>query len=245
MIQAKHGFTVLGLCLLVALGLMAFGATAAQAENEFLLLNPGKTFAEEGVSKVEGTGEGVGTFRLIVPSKKIEIVCKKVHVIIIIGPNFWILILIFLECKTWTIKIGAGKHEYILETELKNCKLPGEEIKLEGSSKPLLHNSEAYLDTEGSGAEKVFAKLQYEAGKGCVLPTESIKVLGEVAIQIDQVNQSPQHLKLSPTITLLLQEAGLPGFKLFYGLNEAYVEGEMTAKITSPEKFTNAAFGAH
>jgi hypothetical protein len=111
--------------------------------------------------------------------------------------------------------------------------------------KPLLHNGEVYLDAEGGGAGKLFATFQYEAGKGCILPTGAIEVRGDVAIQIDQTNQSPQHLKLSPTITLLLQEAGLPEFKIFYGATEAYVEGEVTTKITGPEKFANAAFGAH
>jgi hypothetical protein len=239
---------------------MAFSAAAAQAENEFLLLNPGKTFNEEKAPEVKITGEQVGAGRLIVPAKKIEIVCQKVDVL-----NGAIIVkeveiekvkvklakegeatLLYLECVTWTIKIGAGKHEYTLETQLTKCILPGNDITAKGRLVPLLHNGEAYLEAEGTlGAEKLFATLQYEAGKGCILPTEAIKVKGEVCIQIDQSNQSPQHLKLSPTITLLLQETGLPGFKLLYGENEAYVEGEATAKITAPEAFVNAAFGAH
>lgn len=74
MSYTERGPVVLGLCILVALGLLAFSAAAAQAEGQWTIKGKALTSTET----ISGSAEGTSTF--LVPSIKLQIACGEASV---------------------------------------------------------------------------------------------------------------------------------------------------------------------
>ena len=81
MSQKRKGLSILGVCLLAALGIMAFSASAAQAAGEWLI--NGKTLVEKGILSETVTGEKdpLAEPELLVPGIGIAIFCNEFTIV--------------------------------------------------------------------------------------------------------------------------------------------------------------------
>ncbi len=86
--QRRHGLKVLGVSLIAALGLMAFGAAGAQASGEWRI--GGKTMSELGLTEETVTGkiEPETKGKLLVKALNLYITCPTIHVngVLLVGP---------------------------------------------------------------------------------------------------------------------------------------------------------------
>lgn len=151
----KHGLQVLGLALMAAIGLMAF-ASAAQAlelplelgdkpgsgEAGFFLVN--KATSPTGLTHQEIEGKQIGSGRLLIPEKKLEIACEEGRITEGAGGKAFIqneyedfstepgsmkagghghATVLFLKCRVWNIieETVGGKVIHKLTTINKAC----------------------------------------------------------------------------------------------------------------------------
>lgn len=219
-----------GLALLVVLGLMAFGAAGAQAANEFLLLDPGKTFAEEKVISESFLGEQESElFRFIVTKgeEPYELWCRGTSVTGTVYPTLLHAHFIFENCHTAEIFIKEN-HYYPLKTLEEDawvCRVVNQTFDTNLKAVPVLHEKETFLLWEALEAGKPFAVVQYE-GIGC--PWKQIEFTGTVVSKLIQLNEVSQLFTFDPVTTLLFQAKGLPGDKLVHtGGRETYIEAAL------------------
>jgi hypothetical protein len=234
-----------GLSLLAVLGLMLLGVSSAQAANEFLLLNPGKTFAEEGIKSETFEGELEGaSIQLIVPKEKtpFEITCASgsleegsVQATVLFTK------MVIYKCDVYEISEDPDiKHYYHLVKKLPCEVTNNRSIEMLVNAVPVLHESATYLLFKP--LEFSFATISYN---GILCPLKSgVKLNGSVVSSILQVNTVDQLFGFTPNITLLWQAPGLPSDKLLYGEKEAYLEGSFY-EIALNKAYLGKPWGAH
>ncbi len=256
MTRGKRRFGVRALAVLAVLGLMAFGAVGAPAENLiepkitsspglFLVLDPGKFFEEDGLGETLGEGnpltfegEGEGPIRIVVPGRAMAIGCAGLD--ITEGELFGEVghaKFTLLKCTVWAIKPGENQHEYILGEKIP-CEVENDQISGKVKFVAILHEKETFVLIEALEG-KVLKLVKFKAGTGCPLPLHT-EITGSLGALILQLNSAPQLFTFSPAIQLLL------GDKLLYGLFPAYYEGAATLTTTGPRGlFINVPWGAH
>jgi hypothetical protein len=249
------------LAILAALGLLALNATAGQAADEYLLLHPvTKTFAAEGLAKaLDEAGVSPATFagtfastaRFIVPTMSAEASCTSGHVEE--GKAYGTVLHLtfkFLGCHAYNIQNVA--HTYpLLEAEKElPCTIPNGTIELKLRAVPKLHNGETFLLFEplavsGKEEKPALVTLVEFNGEFCPLPPD-VGITGTFVGLPLQLNTASQLLSFTPAITLLFQEANLPGDKLLYGKNEVYFQAHATdLLLLTPAAVNHAPWGAH
>jgi hypothetical protein len=224
----KHLLRTLGLSLVAALGLMAFGAVGAQAAGEILVegsaaLATGRLFAKK--------QEGEST--LLVPSLNIAFVCKKVTGggTILSGPlGTFLLEALFEECVVWSVSKETKK---LIEV-LTSCQILASgatktkgHISIVGVGGVILHNiNETYLLLEGEKGEIVqpLATVEFTKGIGCAL-SNPVKLTGAIVSKVVTGNLNTGAAVVEPLVESSEFIQKLIGDKLFYGVNEAFLDG--------------------
>lgn len=247
MIQAR--LRSLGLAFVAALGLMALAASAAQAANEFLLLHPGKVFADEGVASETFEGALEERFRIIIPEENqegIEIWCPVGSMSGTVSPTLLHATISLAACAEYEVK-ELMQHYWELkdgkDTEPLECTLNGiNMLFMKVKAVPVLHEKMTYLLWVPLEAGSPFATLNF-SGAFCPLPPKK-DLTGSVVSTIIQLNVVAQLFGFEGQLTLLFQGVGLPGDKLMYNGQEVYFQTAFhELKLTGPYK--NQAWGAH
>lgn len=225
---SKFGLRAFSVALVAMLGLMAFSAVAAQAEN---LKDGGKAakFAIGGNSAliVNETFNGtVGPGKLLVEGRKLEIKCTKGEVLEgkFLNESEALAKVVFEGCKAFVHKTG----EPITTCIIKDKVLGLEKIKALGIGIAKKHENNPYVLFKQDG-EEPFAIIEFEAGKGCALPLVN-KVTGSVVAESSAAAIEPT-LTFNEGVQKLFQ-VGTEGDKLLFGTFEAFVEGKATLKLT-------------
>lgn len=234
---------ILGLAAMALLGAMALVTSSAQAALPaestpalFLLLDPGKTFAEEGIAEVSAAGT-TGPGRMVVPGRGMAIGCEAAHFTGSVTATEIKGKALLLGCTVWAIQKLAGEHSYQLGSQTA-CHITNLEITVESSKISVVEHGGQYFAL-AQGAP--FTQFTFLSGTGCPLPL-STTISGSVSAEIKAGQHVFQELKASPQIQLLT------GDKLLYGAFESYVEGgalALSSTITGPEGFIGAAWGVH
>lgn len=246
MTQAR--LKALGLSFLAALGLMALGAGVAQAANEFLLLHPGKTFAEEKIAQESFTGELESElFRFIVTAggkEPYELWCRGTTITGTVYPTLLHAKFVFENCHTAAI-LEFANHYYplvSLEEDAWLCTVAGQTFETKLKAVPILHNKETFLLWEALEKGQPFATVFY---KGGFCPWEKVEFTGSVVSKMNQLNVAEQLFTFDPLTTLLFQEAELPGDELIHtGGRQTYLEADLF-KLKLTGAFAGKPWGAH
>ncbi len=208
----KSAFRSLGVAM-VALGLMAMFAVAAQAEN---LSDGGKVgrFLVLGSSALVAGTTFSGTllhFIKLVGSKNAYILCTEGHITGKgISESEILFEILLLGCKAFNDTTKA---------ELTAC--PVEETKFTGIGKAKLHEGKLYILFQNEN-EKVFEEDIF--GPECGIGIK-VKLTGSFVGEVDNGNAANDHLiTFSEAIQKLFQVNGV-GDKLLYGNAEAFIIG--------------------
>jgi hypothetical protein len=198
MAPRKHILRVLGLSLIAAIGLLAIGAAAAQAEGEWKI--GGKTLPELKIEEESVNASLDGTFTYTVPSLSLEIKCLKMDSlkgrVLLKGAGE--LSLLFLECTFF-----AGKSQ----EEVKACTV--KDVSINASDSIVLHGGKTYLLFKPLEGKTTFLTYTFE-GAECVIAGTSHAVGGSFAVDLES-EKVTQTLKLgnSTADALLGDEAKL------------------------------------
>lgn len=237
---------VICFALLAVLAPLAFGAAGAQAANEFLLLDPGKTFAEEKVISESFLGEQESElFRFIVTKgRTYELWCRGTSVTGTVYPTLLHAHFIFENCHTAEIFIKEN-HYYPLKTleeDARICTVVNQTSDTNLKAVPVLHEKETFLLWEALEAGKPFAVVHYE---GLACPWKQVEFTGTVVSKPLGLNEISQLFTFDPLTTLLFQAKGLPGDRLTHtGDRETYLEAALF-KLHLIGPFFNKEWGAH
>jgi hypothetical protein len=236
--DSKFGLRAFGLALVAALGLMAFMAVAAQAEEP--LKDGGKAGLflvnkEGALAKPEVTFQvtQLGTGTLLVPTR-VDILCTggvvkgefKTDVEALGSAEFtgctpWSPVEVGkthttkVECTVNTVKEGAagGKKETVI---VKNAK-----------ALPKKHEGKSFVLLEEDG--EIFTTIFLE-GPACTLPKEN-KVTGSVVGEVVNSDTVNPTVVFSQAIQKLFQ-VGSEGDHLKYGALESYIDGSGKGELT-------------
>jgi hypothetical protein len=249
-----YRFKAFGLTLMAVIGLMAFAALGAQAENltptthahgDFLVL--GSSALAVGVKL---TGEQVGEGSFLIPNKSFEFVCKKGIVTsaeIKAGLGEAHASVEFKECKVFKI---TNTHPYILEGEITPCtNALVQPITANFIVLVVKHGGEVYLVGEpltnplGGGS---FTTIEFSPST-CALP-EAATIKGTIGAKRDNANSQLTHTLDLKTSETLVNGQGthdvqlLLGTALSYGGNLAYITGKVNV-FTTGAKHPDANWG--
>lgn len=236
----------LGLLLLAAIGLLSFGGSGAQAANEFLLLHPGQTFAEEGVAEETFTGTIESfAFNFTTPglgAEAYELSCRGVTATGKVLPTVLHARLVFENCHFYYVT-KFMTHYYLLNMgKLYPCEVLEQSFEAKLKAVPVLHQKETFLLWQALEKGKPFATVPL-VGIGC--NGNKIEYMGSVVSTLTQLNVPEQLFGFSPWTTLLFQEAGLPGDSLKHnGEQETFVEGSLF-KLLLTGALLDEPWGAH
>lgn len=216
----KH-FKALSLCLMAALGLMAFLASGAQAE----WLLEGKVITENtpfhGVIHPLEKEPKTKHLVLLVPAKEIEILCAKLVIdegVLLSGASLAALgLLLFSECETFQKKVLS-----------KGCK-PKEPIDAKVIGKLILHEKLNYILIEPD-LTKNFTVIDFNE-ETCALPDTEVN--GSVVVEcmgekLELKEVTGIDYCLEELVHHLITEASrklFPADVLKYGANEAFLDG--------------------
>lgn len=203
---------LLGVPMLAILGLMAIGATAAQAKNEFLIA--GQTLAALGGSETVGGSFGAGT---LLEEGGITISCAKGSFSGTIesgGKGTGVASFGAAEkCKVGTAGVPNNTH----------CWVTGPIVGT-GLVQTVLDKTIWYLMLIGLGAERDFAEFEIKGDGLCPVEENMMDVNGETALLIDTPEtEAATH----QVLTISLEEEDLvstvlPQIGLFLGTNQAH-----------------------
>lgn len=233
--HSKYIFKAIGLSLMAALGLMAFIASSASAENLTLAsLKHGTILVlgnEDTKAEVSGT---LGLGQLLVPSLGVEIHCEKGSVVSasLINPLGGEALgsFLFENCKLFPIDL-TGK---LTSTEPLPCVISNgganHHITATVTILVITHEGVLYLVADPDPLTSPFTEIKYESGKGCPIPLTQ-KITGTYAFEVTQAHEKVLTITagLKP-----LQE--LLGTKLLYGTNEGIIHGSGTAFLIGASK---------
>lgn len=202
----------------------------------FLILNPGKSFEEEGLAEATFTGEQLGAGRFVIPGRLMTIGCETADLLEgKVTSEVAHAKITFLGCTVWNLKKEAGVHQYALGTA-SPCHITGLAITAFFKIKAVLHEDVTYVLAEPLTENQPFTAFTYLSGTGCPLPL-STQISGSFVASINQTNVVAQELSFGPAIQLLL------GDKTLYGTFEMYLETNWRMTLTGA--FAGAAWGAH
>jgi len=236
--NSKFGLRAFGLALMAALGLMAFSAVAAQAEEKLVdggkaakfLINKNAALATLGVT-FEANQVGAGT--LLVPGR-VDILCQKgtatgeFH-----NETDALVTATFTECLTWQPVPLGETHKTHVECTVK------EPITAKALVIPKKHEGKFYLLLEAEGEAKLFTTIFLE-GAPCPLTKEN-KVTGSLHVEIDNNETTEPLLLFGHGIQLLFQPTTTTGNHLKFGTFDAFIDADATAKLTD-EAHKNKGF---
>ena len=230
----KHRLRALGVSLMAALGLMAFVAVAAQAENLSDGGKAGKFLIEGSGTLVKGatfTGAQVGIGKLIIPKKNAYVECKKGKVTTGTGISETEVLAVvrFEECKTFELSTGNA---------LTFCPVLGEPSKetidATAIALPKLHESKLFILFEPE-VGKLFAEIKFgaECGIGVKVKIGGTGVVAEVD---NGLSQNIHTITFSEAIQRLFQKRNAKdefeaGDQLLYGAVEAFLVGSATVEL--------------
>jgi len=239
----KHMLRALGLSLLAALGLMAFTAAGAQAEALKGVAGKIKVLGVDAVGPITVLGEQEKLGTLLVPGLKFEIVCEKVDVLegkIISGAKGEGLAeLLYLECVTWNLGLTVKLPCELLEDA---SPFAAGSILAKVKLLVVLHEvsagvSDTYIlaTADNEKEEGALASILYSTPSECPLP-KLTEVKGSVVFKVtlgDLSLKQPEELYVLATASQELSSSGLFTDKLFYGVNEAFIDGSALLWLAS------------
>jgi len=225
---------------MAALGLMAFTAVAAQAEEPVALSDGGKAglflVNKEGALAKAGvtfSAEQQGTGTLLVPGR-VDILCKKGSATgEFINDTEALGSAEFSECTAWQ-PVGLGlPHVTPAKCTVK------EPIKvIKALALPKTHGGEPFilLEEDPTPAEKAEGKSPgfttiFLEGPECILTKEN-KVTGGVHVLIDNNDTTAPLLLFSEVIAKLFQPTTTTGTHLKFGAFDSFIDADATAKLT-------------
>lgn len=232
---SKTLLRVLGLSLIAALGLMAFGASSTSAEDLTLgSLIKGKALVS-GSQVLATNAPFAGTFGLIqilVVAIDIEIHCEKGTVTegkILNGPTGEALaVILFEKCKVyeWNGTMLGGELPCFISNGGANRHITFKTVLLVVTHRDVGGVTRLHILAEPDPVGTMFAEVKYEAGMGCPLLLTQ-KIQGTNVFDVTQPHQITQ------TLT-----SGLEGLqKLFgagmvYGINAATLHSQGSLALT-------------
>lgn len=220
--HSKLGIRAFGLAFVAALGLMAFSAVAAQAEDltdggkagSFTILGsaalvPGATF----------TGAQVGASKLLVPGRNLTIECKKGAFLEgkFLNSTEALTKVLLLECRALVL---SKETEEVAGCFITN----GKDITATAIILARLHGGELFLLIHPEPGQPL-THVTFEPNKGCALPL--LNVVSGLTSALDDSPTAISHLLLfSQAIQALL------GVKLLFGGFESFIDSHWTASLT-------------
>jgi len=248
MSYTKNGLRALGVCLVAALGLMAFSAAAAQAQTGWLVNKAFITLTQKFNAKTHPLAvAGAKHFVLLGEplGAKTEILCEVLAVddglLFATESAEGLATLLFTECTTFLLEFGVFK-------ESKACK-PGEPIEAKAKFHAFLHlkkpngetgDKKTYLLFQPDEAGKPFAKIKFP-NEECVFNPEQ-EVAGTLVTECLneklEKNTAGTDYCLEDLVHHLIQEA--PGQKelfgdgLTFGGRPAKLDGTADVFLTEP-----------
>jgi hypothetical protein len=227
--NSKHGLKAFVLAIMAALGMMAFAAGGAQAQNPEPLASPATNSAGTYLinlgaallANIDGTG-GLGS--LLVPGRNLKIECHEAHLeeAKIHSSTDALGKVTFLGCVSLDLTTGAA-----LPCETKVLKT----ISATALALPILHgpesNRESFVLFEPQGEN--FTVVTYKEGTECPLPLNN-PVKGSIAGLVDDLETVKQLILFNPDIQLLT------GDKLSFGGFPSYIHADVTVELTPPHE---------
>jgi hypothetical protein len=236
MARRRHGSKILGLAVIVALGLMAFSAAAAQGE--FLIL--GAPLEQFGIEEETFEGHAETPFSFLVEAENYEINCPEV------GINGKLLLtdadakFAFRKCAVFSqVPLEEMGACHIFEPEI-----AGLTIFLNALILAVLHKTKVgdgeeivtFLLAEPQAGNPGLGMIHLKKGMGCPLP-KLLKVTGTIAFFGIQAEIGENLVKAgSEELQLLLgDELKIDGVK-------AHLDGTYVAELTG--KYKGCSWGA-
>jgi hypothetical protein len=220
--HSKLGIRAFGLAFVAALGLMAFSAIAAQAEDltdggaagSFTILGSAAL-----VAGATFTGVQVGASKLLVPGRNLSIECKEGALLEgkFLSSTEALVIILFKKCAAL---VASKETEEVAGCTITN----GKDITASAIILSRLHGGELFLLLHPDlGA--TFTTLEFEKEKGCALPLKN-NITGLISA-LDDNSTAVSHLILfSQAIQKLL------GAKMLFGTFESFVDAHKTFSLT-------------
>ena len=227
--DSKFGLRAFGLAIMAALGLMAFMAVAAQAEN----LSDGGKAAKFLVGKSAALAIGksfeanqVGTGTLLVPGR-VDILCTSGKTTGTVNSETDASgVATFTGCTTWQpVTVLGASHVTKVPCTVK------EPIVAEGLALPKKHEGASYVLLEPKEGSVLFTTI-FLSGAECPLTPEN-KVTGSIVGQVDNNDTTTPTLLFKHEIQKLFQTSTTAGDHLKFGAFEAYIDAEATGKVTT------------
>jgi hypothetical protein len=218
--HSKLPIRAFGLTVMAALGLMAFTAVAAQAEN---LTDGGKAGLFqilENSALVKGatlTGKSEGHIRILEPGRNLTILCGKLDFLEgkFLSDQEALVVILYLECVALIFSNETEK--------VPGCNLVGGDITTVLRALAKKHEGKSYILLEGDPT--TIGTIEYESGKGCPLPLKNT-VLGSVVGEVKTV-EGGQLLQFNEAIQKLF-----PGDKINYGTFELILDASIVLELT-------------
>jgi hypothetical protein len=242
----KHGLRALGLCLVAALGLIAFSAAAAQAAPPSWLVLANTTLVKtETISGKLHSPTALLKSVIGVTKTPILIHCSTLTVTdgLLFGTSSGagvegtaLGILKFTNCLTLLEEGGVF-------VDSPNCK-PAEPIEAAVKALLILHSTKTFILFEPDSGE-VFTSIKFVAP--CVLP-ESTNITGEVVAEcVKAANLNEEEPCLSDIVSHVIQPLKVPTLVatnvLKFGKNEASLTGAAALELSGAH--AGKVWGAH
>lgn len=227
----KNGITILGLCLVAALGMLALAASAAQAEGEFKI--EGKTLTELKITEESLEGKAAageaGLYKLLIGALNLTILCTAVELrgaARILPGGVIHAITLYLNCTAREDKAGEAEIKSCTVTDTEAEAMPGMfSITLLGNVVTL--GASRFLIVKPSvGTTLATIVLK---GESCALP-EKTELKGTYAAAI---GTEAKELSLTSVGAKLEEELKVG---LTFGKNKATVSGTTLEELTGSHK---------
>jgi hypothetical protein len=228
--DGKFGLRAFGLAIVAALGLMAFSAVAAQAENltdggkaalfEILkssALVPGATFT----GKLEKWTDGLVHEFILVEKSNLAILCSQIDIEEgkFLSDKEALAKVRLLECRVFNF---AGTEE------VPGCFITNSKsIVFSYIILPKKHEGESFLLFEPDGA--IFTIIEFEKEKGCPLPIKN-EIKGTFGALVKEKEAVVHLITFSAAIQTLL------GDKATFGVNPLVIDSNWLLELTGIHK---------
>jgi hypothetical protein len=233
--DGKFGLRAFGLAIVAALGLMAFSAVAAQAENltdggkaaEYSILgNPALVGKGQPISAaLEKAEDGLAHGLLLVEKSNLTILCSGLQ---LVGGLFESSVEALSEVKfTGCVAFNFAQSEKLTTCGIVSKAEGGEKEVIVASVKvlPRKHEGESYLLIEPD-IGTTLATIFFEKEKGCPLILSN-QIKGTLGALVKEKENTPELLTFNSLIQTLL------GDKLTFGANPAIVDGNTVVVLST------------
>jgi hypothetical protein len=244
--DGKFGLRAFGLAIVAALGLMAFSAVTAQAENltdggkaalfEILKSNTlvkGATFTGE----IENWTDGLKHGFLLVKDFNLSILCSDLTFqgAIFLDDKEALASIKFSECDAFNL---AGTEKLTACSIISQAEGGEKRVILSsGIALPRKHDTKSYLLVHPHPGGALLGTIYFEKEKGCPLPLKN-PVAGLFIAELAKKEAIEHLITSNEAIQTLL----LGGVSLLYGAHPAVIDGNVKGvKLTGPH--TGCSFG--